>query len=149
MKIVPGNFSDPRDLLRTHLETARAASPRCCAHALDLPDLRAPDVSFWAAWEGETVMAIGALKRLAADHGEVKSMHTTAAMRGRGAGGAMLRHIIAAATERGYARLSLETGSAPYFDAAHALYRRHGFVDRGPFRPYDPDPHSVFMTLRL
>jgi len=37
----------------------------------------------------------GALKRLAADHGEVKSMHTAEAARRRGAGGMMLRHIIA------------------------------------------------------
>ena len=116
---------------------------------MDLAGLRAPDITFWAAWEGERLVGIGALRRLTADHGEVKSMHTPEAMRGRGAGSAMLRHIIAAARERGYARLSLETGSTPYFDAARALYRRHGFTECGPFAVYCPDPNSVFMTLRL
>ena len=151
MNIVPGDFSDPRvvDLLRAHLMMARAASPRRSAHALDLAGLQAPGIGLWAGWEGETLMAIGALTRLTPDHGEVKSMHTSQAVRGRGAGSAMLRHIIAAARARGYCRLSLETGSMAYFHAARALYRRHGFEECAPFAGYRPDPNSVFMTLRL
>ena len=46
-------------------------------------------------------------------------------------------------------RLSLETGSWPYFEAARAFYRRHGFVECPPFGDYNPDPNSVFMTLEL
>jgi putative acetyltransferase len=61
----------------------------------------------------------------------------------------MLRHIIAAARSRGMTRLSLETGSWPYFAPAHALYARHGFVECDPFGAYRPDPNSVFMTLEL
>ena len=76
-------------------------------------------------------------------------MHTAEAMRGRGAGSAMLRHIIAAARASGLSRLSLETGSAAYFRPAHALYERHGFVECPPFADYVPDPNSVFMTLDL
>jgi putative acetyltransferase len=151
MNIVPGDFSDPHvlDLLRLHHATARAASPLGSTHALDLSGLQAPDISFWAAWDSETLMAIGALKRLTADHGEVKSMHTPEILRGRGAGSGMLRHIIAAAEARGYLRLSLETGSMAYFEPARALYRRHGFRDCAPFADYAPDPNSVFMTLDL
>ena len=151
MNIVPGDFSDPRvvDLLCAHLRMARAASPRCSAHALGLAGLQAPDIAFWAGWDGETLMAVGALRRLAVDHGEVKSMHTPAPLRGRGAGRAMLRHIIAAAKARGYCRLSLETGSMAAFQAARALYRGHGFEQCAPFAGYRPDPNSVFMTLRL
>lgn len=151
MNIVRGDLADPRvaGLLRLHLAAALAASPRESAHALDLVALQAPDIDFWAGWEGEALMAVGALKYLAPDHGEVKSMHTAAALRGRGAGSAMLRHLIAAARARGHARLSLETGSMAYFAPARALYRRHGFEECPPFAGYRPDPMSVFMTLVL
>src|SRR4051794_21659886 len=79
------------------------------AHALDLAGLRSPDISLWAVWDGETLLGFGALKRLSANDGEVKSMHVAEAARRRGIGGAMLRHIIAAAREEGMGRLSLET----------------------------------------
>lgn len=151
MYIIPGNFTDQRiiDLLRIHHAAAHAASPPGSAHALDLAGLQRPEISFWAAWEGGTLMGIGALKQLAPDHGEVKSMHTAERLRGRGAAGAMVGHIVAIARSRGYARLSLETGSMAYFAPARALYRRHGFVECAPFADYVLDPNSVFMTLDL
>jgi putative acetyltransferase len=87
--------------------------------------------------------------QIAPDHGEVKSMHTVAAARRRGAGSAMVSHIIEAARGAAMTRLSLETGSWDYFKPAIALYRRHGFVECPPFADYKPDPNSVFMTLDL
>lgn len=151
MHIVEGGLDDPRvvALLQTHVTRARAETAEGSAHALDLSGLRAPEVSFWSAWEGQAVVGVGALKRLAADHGEVKSMHTAEAVRGRGVGSAMLRHIMAAARARGMSRLSLETGSWPYFEPARSLYARHGFVECGPFGAYREDPNSVFMTVAL
>ena len=74
-------------------------------------------------------------------------MHVAEAARGRGIGGAMLRHIIAEAAARGMSRLSLETGAWPYFAPARALYARHRFVECPPFGDYRQDPNSVFMTL--
>jgi putative acetyltransferase len=151
MHIVEGGLDDPRvvALLHTHLARARAETAPGSAHALDLSGLRAPEVTFWSAWEGDTVVGVGALKRLSADHGEVKSMHTAEAARGRGVGSAMLRQIMAAARTRGMSRLSLETGSWAYFAPARALYARHGFVECGPFGEYREDLNSVFMTLGL
>jgi len=151
MHIVEGGLDDPRviELLHTHLVRARAETAPGSAHALDLSGLRTPEVAFWSAWEGDTVVGVGALKRLSADHGEVKSMHTAEAARGRGVGSAMVRHITAAARARGMSRLSLETGSWAYFAPARALYARHGFVECGPFGEYRVDPNSVFMTLEL
>jgi putative acetyltransferase len=151
MHIVEGGLDDPRvvDLLHTHLTRARAETAPGSAHALDLSGLRAPEVTFWSAWEGEAVVGIGALKRLSADDGEVKSMYTAEAARGRGVGSAMLRHIMAAARSCGMTRLSLETGSWPYFEPARALYARQGFVECPPFGDYRPDSNSVFMTLAL
>jgi putative acetyltransferase len=149
--IVEGGLDDPRviELLRTHLTRAVSETAPGSAHALDLSGLRTPDITFWSAWEDETLAAVGALKQLSAEHGEVKSMHTAEAMRRRGVAAALLRHIIAAAQGRGMSRVSLETGSWPFFAPARALYVRHGFVECGPFGDYRPDPNSVFMTLAL
>jgi putative acetyltransferase len=94
-------------------------------------------------------MAVGALKALDADHGEVKSMHVAAEHRRQGVAAAMLDHIIGEARRRGLRRLSLETGAWDYFAPARAFYRRHGFLDCPPFGDYRPDPNSVFLTLDL
>ena len=150
-RIVQGDFSDPRvvDLLHTHLTSAKAETAPGSAHALDLTGLQSPDISFWTIWDDETLLGFGALKRLSADHGEVKSMHTAQPMRGRGVGSAMLRHILATARASGMSLLSLETGTWEYFRAARALYRSHGFVECPPFADYVLDPNSVFMSLDL
>ena len=155
MRIIPGDLSAPEviDILRIHLASARAETAAGSAHALDLDGLRSPAISVWTIWDDDALLGIGALKRLppdpGPDHGEVKSMHTAQAQRGRGAGRAMLRHIIAAARAGGLTRLSLETGSWDYFQPARALYRGHGFEECPPFADYAPDPNSVFMTLDL
>jgi putative acetyltransferase len=151
MRIITGDFSDARvlELLRIHLTSSRANTAPGSAHALDIAGLQAPDISFWTIWEGETLLGCGALRRLGAEHGEIKSMHTAQAARRTGVGSAMLRHIIATARARGMARLSLETGSWDYFAPARALYASHGFVECGPFGDYALDPNSVFMTLEI
>src|SRR5258708_4010906 len=79
MRIIPGDFSDPRviDLLRTHLTSARAETAPGSAHALDLNGLQSPDIDFWTMWEREVLLGVGALKRLPGDHGEVKSLQTS------------------------------------------------------------------------
>lgn len=137
------------DLLRTHLEFCRAASPPESTHALDLDGLRAPELTFWSAWEGPNLVGCGALKEIDPAHGEIKSMHTAAKHRGRGVGVAILKHIVTEARARGYRRLSLETGSMAAFAPARALYTGFGFTECPPFDAYKPDPNSVFMTLDL
>lgn len=151
LRIASGGLDDPRvvALLHVHVATARAQTAPGSAHALDLSGLRLPGIRFWTVWEDENLLGTGALQRLSAEHGEVKSMHTAEAARRRGAGSAMLRHIIDSARADGLKRLSLETGSWEFFRPAHALYRAHGFVECGPFGGYVPDPNSVFMTLEL
>jgi putative acetyltransferase len=151
VRILQGDLNDPLvvDLLQIHLTSARAATAPGSAHALDLAELQAPEISLWTIWDDDTLTGVGALKWLSADHGEVKSMHTVQSLRRTGAGGAMLRHIIATARARGMSRLSLETGSWDYFLPARAFYRKHGFVECPPFADYVLDPNSVFMSLDL
>jgi putative acetyltransferase len=154
MHIVEGGLDDSRvvELLGIHRERALAETARGSAHALDLSALLVPGLTFWSAWADEargTLVGIGALKQLSSEHGEVKSMYVPEMLRGRGCGGALLEHIIASARVRGMSRLSLETGSWPYFAPARALYARHGFVECEPFGDYRPDLNSVYMTLAL
>ena len=76
-------------------------------------------------------------------------MRTPQALRRKGAGRALLVHMIEVARARGYARLSLETGTTEAFQPAQRLYESFGFVYCGPFGDYAEDPNSTFMTLRL
>ena len=151
IRIIPADLDDRRviDLVTLHMTLARAQSPPCSAHALDIDGLRTPDIRLWAIWDGDALLAIGALKRLSSDHGEVKSMHVVEAARGRGLGAQMIRHIIEAARNSGMTRLSLETGVQDYFIAARKLYEDWGFVPCDPFDTYRLDPNSVFMSLDL
>ena len=137
------------ELLSEHLANMYELSPPESVHALDLSKLRAPDITFWSVWEDSTLVGCGALKELSATEGEIKSMRTPKALRRRGAGRAVLAHIIEEARARGYKRLSLETGSQDAFVPAQNLYRSFGFSFCGPFGDYKPDPNSVFMTLAL
>ena len=136
-------------LLQEHLEDMYAWSPPESVHALDLDRLRAPNITFWTAWDGPVLLGSAALKDLGAGHGEVKSMRTPRALRRRGAGRALLAHLIAHARGRGFQRLSLETGTMEPFKPAQHLYENFGFAYCGPFGDYTLDPHSVFMTLTL
>lgn len=133
-------------LLQEHLDWMHRISPPESVHALDLDALRQPDITFWTLWDGEALAGCGALRELAQGQGEVKSMRTAQTHLRRGVAARMLGHILAEARRRGYARLSLETGSMVYFAPARALYSRAGFVPCGPFGDYVEDPNSVFMT---
>lgn len=136
-------------LLTDHLADMHATSPIESVHALDLDALRAPGVTFWTAWDGATLVGCAALKELAPDRGEIKSMRTADVARGRGIGARLLTFVLDEARLRGYRRLSLETGSQAFFAPARRLYARHGFLDCPPFGDYSLDPNSVFMTREL
>ena len=136
-------------LLREHLDDMHAITPAESVHALDLDGLRSPDITFWTIWNDGALLGSGALRELAPEHGEIKSMRTPRAMRRRGAARAMLAHLVDIARSRGYRRLSLETGAMLPFAPAHRLYESAGFVRCDAFAPYLPDPNSVFMTRTL
>ena len=136
-------------LLNEHLTNMYELSPPESVHALDVSKLRGSDITFWTVWEDSELLGCGALKELSPTHGEVKSMRTPQKMRRRGAGRAVLTHIVGIARERAYRLLSLETGSAEAFLPAQKLYESFGFTYCGPFGDYKDDPNSVFMRLRL
>jgi putative acetyltransferase len=136
-------------LIASHLDGMHEYSPPESVHALDVEALRHPSISFWSAWVDGELAGIGALKQIDVERGEIKSMRVDDRFRGAGVGRALLRHIVAAAQDRGMTSLWLETGSTPDFAAARRLYETDGFVECGPFEGYTLDPFSVFMTRAL
>ncbi len=138
-----------RALLQRHLDEMSAASPPESVHALDLDGLRAPSISFWSIWQDQQLLGCGALKKLDEGHAEIKSMHVHAHARGKGVADKMLMHILDIARERGYVRLSLETGSMAEFAPARKLYEKYGFSLCPVFGDYQPDVNSICMTKEI
>jgi len=136
-------------LLQLHLEGMHENSPPEHVHALDLSGLKTPEISFWTAWEADEVLGCGALKELSKSTGEIKSMRTHTSHLRKGVAAAILEHILAIAKERGYSRLSLETGNGLTFEPALSLYRKHGFTNGGAFSHYEKNEFSQFLHLNL
>ena len=151
MDIKIDNLESPEvhELLREHLRQMRRLSPPESVHALDIEGLRRPEITFWTVWDDGELLGCAALKELDSRHGEIKSMRTSASHLRKGVASRLLRHIIEEAGRRGYARLSLETGSMEAFEPARRLYVNFGFTYCGPFADYVEDPNSVFMTRAL
>ncbi len=140
---------DVEYLIELHYSELRSISPPDACHVLPSVGLRHSSVTVWSARDSGALVGVGALKELAPDHGEVKSMRTVPEARGRGIGRSMLRHIVAEAKTRGYKRLSLETGNTGPFAPALRLYASEGFEPWGPFADYNDTPFSSFLTRRL
>jgi putative acetyltransferase len=151
MEIRPGDFSDPRviDLLREHLAGMQANSPPGACFVLDASGLQQLTVSFFTVWDGDELLGCGAIKQLPNGDGELKSMRTTARHTRRGAGKAMLEHLLGVARARRYRRVVLETGSGSAFEAAIALYRKYGFEPAAAFGDYVATEFNQFFALRL
>ena len=140
---------ESQSIVREHMAGMLANTPIESVHALPLDKLKQPNITFWTAWIGSELCGCGALQRLDAQHGEVKTMRTRAKFLRKGVGQAVLSHIVNHATDTGIKRLSLETGSSDVFLAARAMYLNNGFGICGPFGDYKLDPYSVFMIKLL
>ena len=151
MKIIVDDLSGKEiaDFLDEHIREMKTLSPPESKHALDLEGLRNPEITFWTVWDGQMLVGCGGLKELGTRLGEIKSVRTSSACRQKGVGSKLLQHMLDIAGERGYSRLSLETGSMEYFAAARKFYENFGFEYCEPFSDYILDPHSVFMTKVL
>ena len=136
-------------LLAFHLAEMHRWSPACKVHAMPVERLRKPDVSFCSAWANGELAAVGALKDLGDNRGELKSMRAAPAWRGKGAGEAVLLHLMAEARGRGYSWLGLETGRPEAFAPAGNLYRKHGFRECEAFGDYVTDEFSLCMSRDL
>lgn len=136
-------------LLEEHLADMYAVSPPESVHALDVVALKDPAITFFSAWQGEQLQGCVAIKELDSKHAELKSMRTTSSARNKGVASGLLQHALDVCNQRGYEKISLETGSVDYFLPARRLYEKFGFSYCDPFGSYQQDPFSAFMTLEL
>ncbi|MBF9153050.1 GNAT family N-acetyltransferase [Novosphingobium jiangmenense] len=138
-----------RSLVALHLAGMHANSPACKVHALPVEKLRQPGVTFYSAWVGDALAGMGAIRELDPNHGELKSMRAAPDWLRKGIGEALLIHLLGVARQRGYERVSLETGQGPAFEPALGLYRKHGFINCEAFADYVLDDFSQCLTLHL
>ena len=141
--------ADVLDLLRLHLAEMHRWSPAEKVHAMPPERLRAPDVTFFAVRDGEALAAVGAIKHLDAGRGELKSMRAAPEYRGKGAGAALLDHLLGEAQVRQYRWLGLETGRPGPFLPARQLYESRGFAECPAFGDYVSDEFSLCMEKHL
>ena len=137
------------ELLAFHLAEMHTLSPPCKVHAMPVERLRQPDVTFYSAWDDGKLAAVGALREIDATRGELKSMRATPDYRGKGAGEAILIHLVEEAKRRGYDWLGLETGRPAAYIPAQNLYRKHGFAPCEDFGDYIGDDFSMCMSRAL
>jgi putative acetyltransferase len=151
VKIVLDDLSGPEiaTFLDEHVQEMRSITPLESKYALDLDGLRKPEIMFWSVTDGDTLVGCGAIKRLSPGHAELKSMRTAPTRKRSGIGSLLLKHIITEARQRGFTRLSLETGTAEFFLPARKLYEKFGFGYCRPFADYQPSPHNIFMTRAI
>ena len=136
-------------LLEMHLAFAHEVTPQDHVHALDVEALRGPEIVFCAARDDGELLGVGAIRDLGDGRGEIKSMHTVAAARGRGVGRQMVEHLLEVALGREMHWVGLETGTYDAFAAARALYQSMGFEVCPPFEDYTDNPYSVCMERLL
>ena len=137
---------EAKELLEASHALMESLFPSESNHYLSLDELAVPEIRFLVAEDGNTLLGCGAVA-IKPGYGEIKSMFTDPAARGKGVADAILSALTLAAEEEGLSALRLETGDS--LDAAHRLYERHGFTRRGPFGDYPEDPLSIFYEKAL
>lgn len=136
-------------LLEFHATEMHETSPPGTAHALNLEGLKQPGIQVWGLWLGDRLAGVAALKQHDEQLAEVKSMRTQAEFLRQGVGARLLGHLIEEARLLGVSEVKLETGTAPEYDAACALYRRLGFASCPPFADYTGIIHNQYFELQL
>jgi putative acetyltransferase len=136
-------------LLEEHLADMYATSPPESVHALDVQALKAPSITFFSAWIDSALAGCVALKTLSESEVELKSMRTVKTFKNRGVASDLLLFICQFAKQNGFIKISLETGTQDYFEAARQLYKKFGFQQCAPFSNYKLDPNSYFMSKVL
>ena len=113
-------------------------------------DLAQAHVRFVGFQEGSDIVGCCAIKILNDDeglYGEIKRLFVLPEHRGRGISKILMEALEQHLIDQGIYRIRLEAGI--YQPEALGLYRRLGYVERGPYGDYAPDPLSVFMEKQL
>lgn len=121
--------------------------PAASNHLLPASELAGENVRFLVARVDGRAVGCGALVVGREGEAEIKRMFVAPPMRGRQLGRQILAALERQAEAAGVRVLRLETGVLQ--PAALALYRSHGYAERGPFGAYQSDPLSTFLEKWL
>jgi putative acetyltransferase len=116
-------------------------------HLVDIDALAEPHVYFFVAREHGRALGCGAFVIADGKHAEMTRVFVDPAARGKGVARLIMEALEREAAKLGIALMRLETGIKQA--EAIALYRKFGYIERGPFGSYRPDPLSLFMEKRL
>lgn len=136
-------------LLEAHLAFSLEVTPPEDVYAMGPEAVAAEQLVVIGARENGALVGIGAVREIDTRTGEVKSMHTASAARGRGVARLILDDLLHRCRARGYSRVLLETGSMPEMAPARALYERAGFVRCAPYGRYTDNGINLCYELRL
>ncbi|HEY3146234.1 MAG TPA: GNAT family N-acetyltransferase [Dongiaceae bacterium] len=116
-------------------------------HLVDIDSLAEPRVHFFVARENGRALGCGSFVLGADGRAEMKRVFVDPTARGKGVARAIMDVLEREAASHGVTLMQLETGIKQ--PEAIALYRKFGYVERGPFGTYKPDPLSLFMEKQL
>ena len=146
----PGH-ADAQALIALSEAYMAALYPSESNHFEPAAGLRPPSGAFWGLWLGDTLVGCGGVKhhQPAGEpaYGEIKRLFVLDSARGRGVARLLMAQLEGDLLLRGVHLARLETGI--HQPEALALYRRLGYVERGPFGDYALDPLSTFFEKRL
>ena len=118
---------------------ARYGVPETTSDDLAADHLEPPDGVFVVAWDGDTAVGCGGVRKHDATTGEVKRMYVAPEARRRGVSRAVLRELEGRARVIGYTRLVLETGTMQ--PEAIALYESEGYARIAGYGYYGDATH--------
>jgi len=118
-------------------------------HLESSDDLKKANVLFVGCRIDGELVASGAAKIMQDDgsFAEIKRVFVVADHRGKGLSGKVMRFLETELQDRGVNLFRLETGVKQ--PEALGLYRKLGYLERGPFGSYRADPYSVFMEKQV
>ncbi|MBX3501182.1 MAG: GNAT family N-acetyltransferase [Alphaproteobacteria bacterium] len=125
-----------------------ATYPAESINTIDLAELMAPNVTFFAARDQEgRLLGFGAVVECDG-YAEIKRMYVSQAARGMKVSRRILERLEAHAISRGFTVMRLETG--PLQPEALGLYQTHGYQPIPHYADYDADdPNSLCFEKRL
>jgi putative acetyltransferase len=139
----PADQPEVHTLLRQSDAYFASLYPAESNHLIDAAVLAEPNVRFLVARRGGVAVGCGALVLGADGEAELKRMFVAPEARGLKIGTLLLNALEAAAMTEAVRVIRLETGVRQ--PESLALYRRHGYTERGPFGSYAKDPLSTYF----
>jgi len=141
--------SDVLSLVARSDEYLSSLYPQESNHAEPLEALVGEGSAFFAGYFGDRLAACGAVKLVEDDvtYAEIKRVFVEEKQRGKHLATQVMQHLESFVTKSGVSIIRLESG--PLQPEALGLYRKLGYVERGPFGSYRNDPLSVFMEKDL